>query len=158
MVLQRDVPPGQAPYFDGSFQLDTKPEQIVVRAGPDLPDLRGNWLLGVYNNEPTNVAYTIRATTPSTNGLLVSALPIIITLSPMATTNVPNLENVDGQFVNCASTNQVTLPCGNGMLSCVAVVVTPGTLDEHRPPGAQPGQRIRCHRHHRQLAEVLSSV
>ena len=29
------------------------------------------------------MAYTIRATTPSTNGLLVSALPIIITLSPL---------------------------------------------------------------------------
>jgi len=84
LVLQREVPPGQAPYFDGSFQLDTKPEQIVVRAGPDLPDLRGNWLLGVYNNETTNVGYTIRATTPSTNGLLVSVLPIIITLSPLA--------------------------------------------------------------------------
>jgi concanavalin A-like lectin/glucanase superfamily protein len=87
LVLQRDVPPGQAPYFDGSFQLDTDPEQIVVRAGPDLPDLRGNWLLGVYNNETTNVAYTIRATMPSTNGLLVSALPIIITLSPLPATN-----------------------------------------------------------------------
>jgi len=83
-VLQRDVPPGQAPYFDGSFRLDTTPEQIVVRSGFELPDLRGNWLLGVYNNETTNVAYTIRATTPNTNGLLVSALPIVITLSPLA--------------------------------------------------------------------------
>ena len=31
LVLQRDVPPTMAPYFDGSFALDRTPEQIVVR-------------------------------------------------------------------------------------------------------------------------------
>ena len=33
LVLQKDVPPGQWPYFDGSFRLGTSPEQIVVRTG-----------------------------------------------------------------------------------------------------------------------------
>jgi subtilisin-like proprotein convertase family protein len=82
LVLQRDVPPGMAPYFDGSFRTGTDPEQIVVRASFNLPDLRGNWFLGVYNNESTNVAYTIRAVT-STNGLLISALPLNMTLTPL---------------------------------------------------------------------------
>ena len=80
LVLQRDVPPGSAPYFDGSFRLNTTPEQIVVRRGFDLPDLRGQWYLGVYNNENTNVAYTIRAAV-STNGFLISGQPIVIAIS-----------------------------------------------------------------------------
>ncbi len=83
LVLQKDVPPGMAPYFDGSFQAGVKPEQIVVRASFDNPDLRGNWFLGVYNNENFNVTYTIRAVTP-TNGLLLSALPLNMTLTPLA--------------------------------------------------------------------------
>jgi len=75
LVLQRDGPPTMAPYFDGSFFPGTMPEQIVLRTSAELPDLRGQWYLGVYNNELTNVAYTIRATLPTTNGLLLSAQP-----------------------------------------------------------------------------------
>ncbi len=75
LVLQRDVPPGQTPYFAGSFQPDTMPEQIVLRTNFALPDLRGRWFLGVYNNEPTNTAYTIRAVV-ETNSLLVSTQPL----------------------------------------------------------------------------------
>ncbi|HEY5915274.1 MAG TPA: S8 family serine peptidase, partial [Verrucomicrobiae bacterium] len=63
LVLQRDVPPGMAPYFDGSFRAGRAPEQIVLRTGYELPDLRGRWFLGIYNNETTNVAYTLRAVT-----------------------------------------------------------------------------------------------
>jgi subtilisin-like proprotein convertase family protein len=79
LVLQRDVPPAMAPYFAGSFQPGTNPEQIVLRAGGALPDLLGNWYLGVYNNELTNdVAYTIRAILPA-GGILASALPLVVT-------------------------------------------------------------------------------
>ena len=63
------------PYFAGSFQPGTTPEQIVVRTSAAVPDLRGDWYLGVYNNQLTNdVAYTIRAILPE-GGILVSALP-----------------------------------------------------------------------------------
>jgi len=42
-------------------------------------NLRGNWYLGVYNNELTNnVAYRIRARLP-VGGLLPSALPTVVT-------------------------------------------------------------------------------
>jgi subtilisin-like proprotein convertase family protein len=79
LVLQRDVPPAMAPYFAGSFQPGANPEQIVVRTGNALPDLLGNWYLGVYNNELTNdVAYTIRAILPA-GGILASALPLVVT-------------------------------------------------------------------------------
>jgi hypothetical protein len=76
LVLQRVVPPTMAPYFDGSFAVGTSPEQIVVRTDADVPDLRGHWYLGVYNNELTNVAYTVRAVLPDKDGLLVSGLPL----------------------------------------------------------------------------------
>jgi hypothetical protein len=83
LVLQRDVPPGMPPYLAGSFTPGSAPEQIVLRAGQEIPDLMGNWYLGVFNNESVNVAYTLRAVV-RTNGLLNSAQPTITTLTPMA--------------------------------------------------------------------------
>ena len=80
LLVQRNVLPGMTPYFDGSFRLGKSPEQIVVRRSFDVPDLRGRWYLGVYNHETSDVTYTIRAAV-STNELLVSALPIVITNS-----------------------------------------------------------------------------
>jgi subtilisin-like proprotein convertase family protein len=82
LVLQRDVPPGTPPYFDGSFEAGAAPEQIVVRSTPDLADIRGNWYLGVLNNEATNVAYTLHAVV-RTNGMLVSAQPLVVTPTPL---------------------------------------------------------------------------
>jgi hypothetical protein len=85
LVLQREVPPAMAPYFDGSFFPGLTPEQIVVQTNADVPDLRGHWYLGVYNNETNNVAYTLRAVLPDADGLLLSAQPLkmsITTLNP----------------------------------------------------------------------------
>jgi hypothetical protein len=83
LVLERDIVPTMAPYFDGSYQLGTDPEQIVVRPSYALPSLRGRWFLGVYNNEATNVGYTIRAVLPNAAGLLVSAQPLQLTIAPL---------------------------------------------------------------------------
>jgi subtilisin-like proprotein convertase family protein len=83
LVLQQAVPPTMAPYFDGSFFTGTTPEQIVVRTNAQMPDLRGEWYLGVYNNALSNVAYTIRATLPNANNLLVSAQPIRLSYTPL---------------------------------------------------------------------------
>ncbi|HEV2210049.1 MAG TPA: LamG-like jellyroll fold domain-containing protein [Verrucomicrobiae bacterium] len=82
LVLQRDVPPAMPPYLAGSFSPGLQPEQIVVRPGQEIPDLFGNWYLGVINNESVPVAYTLRATTP-TNGLLLSAQPLQETLTAL---------------------------------------------------------------------------
>jgi hypothetical protein len=84
LVLQRDLPPGMATYFDGSFRLDRTPEQIVLRTGWEMADLRGHWYLGLYNNETTNVAYTVRAVTQG-NGILPSGQPLrsqLVAMSP----------------------------------------------------------------------------
>jgi hypothetical protein len=77
LLLQPEGPPTMAPYFAGSFATGTTPEQIVLRTNAELPDLRGTWYLGVYNNELTNVAYTIRAALPNSDGLLLSAQPVV---------------------------------------------------------------------------------
>ncbi|HWW00076.1 MAG TPA: S8 family serine peptidase [Candidatus Acidoferrum sp.] len=84
LVLQRDTVPGMAAYFDGSFEVGRAPEQIVLRTSADVPDLRGNWFLGIFNNESTNVAYTLRAVVQS-NLMLRSAQPIQAQLSRMRT-------------------------------------------------------------------------
>jgi subtilisin-like proprotein convertase family protein len=84
LVLQRDVVPGMAPYFAGSFEVGSAPEQIVLRTSADLPDLRGNWYLGIINNESTNVTYTLRAVVES-NLMLLSAQSLQAQLSRMRT-------------------------------------------------------------------------
>jgi subtilisin-like proprotein convertase family protein len=81
LVLQRDRPSAMAPYFDGSFQLGLEPEQIVLRTSFELPDLRGDWYLGVYNNELTNVTYSIRAHLQQ-NGILTSVFPLTLIITP----------------------------------------------------------------------------
>lgn len=81
LVLQRDRPSAMAPYFGGSFQLGLEPEQIVLRTSFELPDLRGDWYLGVYNNELTNVTYSIRAHLQR-NGMLTSVFPITLRVTP----------------------------------------------------------------------------
>jgi subtilisin-like proprotein convertase family protein len=79
LVLQRDALPTMAPYFASSFQPGAAPEQIVVRTSAALPDLRGFWYLGVFNNDLSgDIDYTIRATLPE-DGILVSALPTVVT-------------------------------------------------------------------------------
>ncbi len=57
------------PYFSGSFNPGRTPEQIVIRTN-DLGNINGSWFLGVPNEAPNNVTYTIRATL-ATNGMLV---------------------------------------------------------------------------------------
>jgi subtilisin-like proprotein convertase family protein len=82
LVLQRDTIPGSAPYFAGSFRTGTDPEQIVLRPNADLPDLMGNWFVGILNNEATNVSYTLRAVVRN-GGLLLSGQPIVSRFATM---------------------------------------------------------------------------
>ncbi len=71
LVLQREELPTMAPYYAGSFQPGTNWDQIVARVTPDVPSLIGNWFVGIYNNEATNVSYSLRAVT-SSGGTLTS--------------------------------------------------------------------------------------
>lgn len=80
LVLQRDYPPGMAPYSAGSFRISPTNDQIVLRSGPQIADLRGDWYLGIYNRELTNVAYSIRATYEQ-GGFLRSAVPLSMNIA-----------------------------------------------------------------------------
>jgi hypothetical protein len=139
LVLQRDGPPTMAPYFDGSFFPGATPEQIVLRTGPELPDLRGQWYLGVYNNELSNVAYTIRATMPSSSGLLVSAQPINMVPTPL---NPPqglllSWNSVEGERYFVQYTASLVAPVKWSTIGLV-VATTPLTTFEVLPVPSNP--------------------
>jgi subtilisin-like proprotein convertase family protein len=106
LVLQRDGPPTMAPYYAGSFEPGTNWQQIVVRVSPDVPSLVGNWYVGIYNNETTNVSYSLRAAV-SSNGTLLSVLePPVPTVSALG--NVPGAVlswySVAGEYYEVDST------------------------------------------------------
>ena len=90
LVLQQDVPPTMPPYFFKSDFEGTTPQQIVLRtdagqpASVFVPDLRGHWYLGIYNNGTNKLTYTIRATLPDSDLLLSSGQPLRMSLSLMA--------------------------------------------------------------------------
>ncbi len=90
LVLEQDVPPTMAPYFSRSSFSGRTPEQIVVRKDTTRPsdrvlgDLRGHWYLGVYNNDDSNLTYTVRAILPSNDGLLPSAKVPVISFTQLA--------------------------------------------------------------------------
>jgi len=150
LVLQQDGPPTMAPYFDGSFFPGTTPEQIVLRTSSELPDLRGQWYLGVYNNELSNVAYTIRAVLPNSDGLLVSGQPLNLVSTPL---NPPqglllSWNSVEGEryFVQYTASNTVPITWTNlGFI----IATTPLTTFEVLPVPSNAASY--------QIVQVLSS-
>jgi hypothetical protein len=81
LTLQREAFPYSAPFAGGSFNSVLGPEQIVIRTNVLGTNINAQWFLGVPNNETRNVTYTIRAVV-STNGLLISALPFSLGITP----------------------------------------------------------------------------
>ena len=61
LVLQQAVPPTMSPYFAMQFLrrdhagADRAADRPNQPASVFVPDLRGHWYLGVYNNETNNV-------------------------------------------------------------------------------------------------------
>ena len=160
LVLQRDVPPTMAPYFDGSFFPGTTPEQIVLRTSADVPDLRGHWYLGVYNNELSNVAYTIRAVLPDTNGLLVSAQPLQLSLTPLSPPHglLLSWNSVEGERYFVQYTASIAAPVTWTNIGFV-VATTPLTTFEVLPVPSRsrllpdrPGGLVPAHAPHPALA------
>ena len=139
LVLQPDLPPTMAPYFDGSFFPGTSPEQIVLRTNSALPDLRGHWYLGVYNNERSNVAYTIRAALPDNFGLLASAQPLRVAVTPL---NPPHglllsWNSVEGESYFVQYTANIAAPVAWSNLGFVTAT-TPLTTFEVLPMPSAP--------------------
>ena len=118
LVLQRDVPPMMTPYFGTSFFTGTTPKQIVLRTNSALPasyympDLRGHWYLGLFNNDKSNVSYTIRAVLPDANGLLVSGQPFLVSITPPAPPHglVLSWSSVVGERYFVQSTRSLAAP------------------------------------------------
>jgi subtilisin-like proprotein convertase family protein len=134
LVLQPAVLPTMAPYFDGSYAVGLTPEQIVVRRSADVPDLRGHWYLGVYNNEQTNVTYTIRAVLPDDRGFLTSAQPFTMSLTSL---NPPHgvllsWNSVEGESYFVQYTSGLTVPVSWTNIGFV-VATTPLTTFEVLP-------------------------
>ena len=134
LVLQRDVPPTMAPYFAGSFQPGLVPEQIVVRTSAAVPDLRGYWYLGVYNDELAgDVRYTLRATLP-VNGVLQSALPLVVTNQYYAPGyTLLSWYSVVGNWYTVSRTDNVSVT--NAVASVLATTPLTTWLAPTLPPG-----------------------
>jgi hypothetical protein len=83
-----------------------------VPATSIAPDLRGHWYLGVYNNEPVNVAYTIRAVLPNSDGRLLSAQPLHSGLSHVSPPPgwLLSWNSVVGESYVIRFTNTITSP------------------------------------------------
>jgi len=106
LVLQKDVPPTMPPYYDGSFQPFTNWEQIVERVSPDVPSLVGTWYAGIYNNESTNVTYSVRASLSSGGVLSSIQEPPAATVSslPFGTGGLLSWYSVEGEYYQIQTT------------------------------------------------------
>jgi hypothetical protein len=116
-----------APYYAGSFEPGTNWEQIVVRATPDVPSLIGNWYVGVYNNESTNVSYILRAVT-SSGGLLQSIQEppaVALTFFPGGRGVLLSWYSVVGEFYQIQSlTNGIFQPIRGGLVHATTPLTT----------------------------------
>jgi hypothetical protein len=76
LTLDNNTLPFAPPFFAVSANPGTNDEQIVIRTN-QLGTISGTWYLGAPNETASNVTFTIHAVVTDTNGLLVSAVPIV---------------------------------------------------------------------------------
>ncbi len=67
--------------FASASGSPTRPGQVVFRTNASFPLLNGDWYLAVDNLNNANLNFTIRAAV-STNGLLSSGLPLLVSVTP----------------------------------------------------------------------------
>ncbi|MGI8965579.1 MAG: pre-peptidase C-terminal domain-containing protein, partial [Limisphaerales bacterium] len=84
LLLRRGALPTATTFDFVSQNPGSNGEQIVLTTNGFLPDLNGEWFLGVPNNGAFTVNFTIRAIV-STNGVLVSGQPPNFIGSPVVT-------------------------------------------------------------------------
>ncbi len=77
MILRRGNYPTVATNDFKSANSGTLAETIVVRTNSTWTNIGGDWYLGVVNNDPFDLTYTVTAHLP-TNGLLISATPLAL--------------------------------------------------------------------------------
>jgi len=117
----------------------------VLRTSPELADLRGNWYLGVYNNETTNVSYTIRAAVGA-GGLLLSGQLPQAKLSPMPPPHgrLFQWNAVEGEYYIIEFSPTLAPPAwvivNNGLIRATTPLAT---FEVPLPPGRQGFYRVR---------------
>ncbi|MBI3878011.1 MAG: pre-peptidase C-terminal domain-containing protein [Verrucomicrobia bacterium] len=75
LILRRGNYPTVATNDFKSANSGTLAETVVIRTNSTLTNIGGDWYLGVVNNDPFDLTYTVTAHLP-TNGLLISATPL----------------------------------------------------------------------------------
>lgn len=81
LLLDLGIPPDPAVPFVVDAGTPIRPAQIVLRTNASFPSLNGDWYLAVDNVNNANLSFTIRAVA-STNGVLPSGLPLVVTVTP----------------------------------------------------------------------------
>jgi len=113
LTLDRGTLPYAPPYFGSSFNPGTNREQIVIRTNLLGTNIVSSWFLAVPNETSSNVTYTIRAVV-STNGLLISGVPITVTATPPppGSTYGPTLNwpGVPGEWYEVQATPNILTP------------------------------------------------
>jgi hypothetical protein len=125
---QRGSLPLAPPYFTNSANPGTNYEQIVIRTNSGLTDINAvSWFLGVPNNDPGSISYTIRAVLP-TNGLLISAIPINVGASVLGGTNIQlNWPAVSGEKYQVLTSTNLALPLTNWTILTTITAAVPAT-------------------------------
>lgn len=77
LIVRRGAYPTRSTNDFFSTLPGTALETVVVRTNATVAGLGGDWFFGVVNNDPYHINYSVLARLP-TNGLLVSAAPIVL--------------------------------------------------------------------------------
>ena len=102
LVVSPDVFPSVGTLQFSDIQPGTNSEQVIILAA-DIDYLSRDWYLRVSVPAGSNTTYAVRATTDR-SGLLVSGIPITVTVSDTATNLVLNWGGVPGQYYQLDTT------------------------------------------------------
>jgi len=94
LLLNYDNLPTPALFIAEQLGTPALPAQIVIRTNLGIPSINGRWYLAVDNLQNTNLTFTIRATVTSTNGMLISGIPLTVNYTPGA----PPFTSVDMEW------------------------------------------------------------
>jgi hypothetical protein len=89
LVLRRSTYPSASTYDMSGSRAGSVPEFIALRTNslPGVSVLTGTWYLSVINALPSTADFSVRASYPSSGGLLISAAPLALPAAPTISTN-----------------------------------------------------------------------
>lgn len=112
LLLRRDLLPSiiQTDYLSARDLL--RPEQIVLRTNATLPDLNGDWYLGVPNNGFSEANFSVRAALPTVGGILPGGEPPMIFDLSVDTNSILSFSftTIDGENYEVQHTGDLISP------------------------------------------------